>query len=172
MKKYKSHKIVEADLVKIHFSPDSETKEAANVTHLESLTQVTEENGSLIYCYENYNLDFEKLFARGLPESGECYLVQYEDGYISWSPNEVFEAGYEEIDNNIPLEDKDAIQQSSAQEIPVGIAGVLGRADRSFLEILHNVHSFERIGITPEGFLEIWQAYKLFKGRFEGINNA
>lgn len=28
---------------------------------------------------------------------GGDYLVRYEDGYLSWSPKDVFEAGYTEI---------------------------------------------------------------------------
>jgi hypothetical protein len=32
-------------------------------------------------------------FARGIPDVGD-YFVRYEDGYVSWSPKEAFEAGY------------------------------------------------------------------------------
>lgn len=31
--------------------------------------------------------------ARGVPSVGD-YLVRYEDGYLSWSPNKAFEEGY------------------------------------------------------------------------------
>jgi len=34
-----------------------------------------------------------EVFARSVPEKGD-YLVRYEDGYISFSPKDVFEAGY------------------------------------------------------------------------------
>ncbi len=35
----------------------------------------------------------DEVFARGRPDPGS-YLVVYEDGYVSWSPKDVFEAGY------------------------------------------------------------------------------
>ena len=35
--------------------------------------------------------------ARGKPKLGD-FLVRYEDGYISWSPKEVFLAGYTAIE--------------------------------------------------------------------------
>jgi hypothetical protein len=34
-----------------------------------------------------------KVFARGRPEPGD-YFVVYDDGYQSWSPKAIFEAGY------------------------------------------------------------------------------
>lgn len=37
------------------------------------------------------------LFARGLPDPLEGYLVQYGDGYLSWSPKAAFEEGYREF---------------------------------------------------------------------------
>ncbi len=38
----------------------------------------------------------EKFFARGEPALGD-YFVEYEDGYVSWSPKAAFEAGYTRI---------------------------------------------------------------------------
>jgi hypothetical protein len=38
----------------------------------------------------------DKIFARYTPKEGD-YLVQYEDGYLSFSPGEVFEKGYSPI---------------------------------------------------------------------------
>lgn len=37
------------------------------------------------------------VFARGHPSPGD-YLVVYDDGYVSWSPQGTFEAGYEILD--------------------------------------------------------------------------
>lgn len=35
--------------------------------------------------------------ARGVPQEGD-YIIRYEpDGYLSWSPKAVFEAGYSEL---------------------------------------------------------------------------
>jgi hypothetical protein len=73
MKRYKCHKIVEA--APVHYvGPDF-------------ITVSTGENS-----FERVNVppDF---FARGGPALDD-YLVRYEDGYLSWSPKAVFEAGY------------------------------------------------------------------------------
>ncbi|MDE3114160.1 MAG: hypothetical protein KGL26_01045 [Pseudomonadota bacterium] len=37
-----------------------------------------------------------QVFARSFPKIGD-YLVHYEDGYLSWSPAEVFESGYKAV---------------------------------------------------------------------------
>lgn len=60
-------------------------------------------------------LDFEEY--RGLVRSGPCgqqvpadedgYLICYPDGYESWSPKEVFEAAYFEIDDPTRITDED-----------------------------------------------------------------
>lgn len=41
------------------------------------------------------------VFARATPEIDD-YLVQYEDGYLSWSPKGVFEDGYTLLDRDVP----------------------------------------------------------------------
>lgn len=38
----------------------------------------------------------ENFAARGKPQVGD-YLVQYDDGYVSWSPAKAFEDGYTRI---------------------------------------------------------------------------
>lgn len=91
MKKYRSHKIVEA----------------AKIWQI----IMSGENGALppsikapVICYENpdrtvgpYVEVEESFFARGTPAIGD-YLVRYDDGYLSWSPRDKFEAGYTEIE--------------------------------------------------------------------------
>lgn len=39
-----------------------------------------------------------EIFARGAPEPGQAYLVDYQDGYRSWSPKKAFEEGYTRIE--------------------------------------------------------------------------
>lgn len=41
--------------------------------------------------------DHPDLLARGVPVVGD-YFVQYEDGYVSWSPAKAFEDGYMRIE--------------------------------------------------------------------------
>lgn len=87
-KQYQSHKKVLATKI-VSFTevecPSSEEK----IYHLK------DEHGELI---QQPSL----LFARGLPQDDYFYLVQYEDGYISWSPKKVFEEGYTEITATTP----------------------------------------------------------------------
>ncbi len=44
-----------------------------------------------------YNSNFDKVIPATKGEEG--YLVEYEDGYKSWSPKDVFEKAYRRIDN-------------------------------------------------------------------------
>ncbi len=76
MRKWKSHKIVEAEPI---------TVVADTITY----KGVTTGEGLNAYRHEVP----ENFFARGRPEIGD-YLVRYEDGYLSWSPKAVFEDGY------------------------------------------------------------------------------
>jgi hypothetical protein len=47
------------------------------------------------------NVRFAEIFCKPLPlVSEEGYLVRYPDGYESWSPKEVFEQCYREVDAN------------------------------------------------------------------------
>ncbi|MFL5063509.1 MAG: hypothetical protein ACJ8FU_08475 [Xanthobacteraceae bacterium] len=39
----------------------------------------------------------QNFYARSVPGPGD-YLVVYSDGYMSWSPKAVFEAGYTKLD--------------------------------------------------------------------------
>lgn len=74
MKKYQSHKIVEAGEIS-HF----------NGLHVHLV------GGETVRVPDNF-------YARGFPASGD-YLVRYEpDGYLSWSPKGAFEAGYKAVD--------------------------------------------------------------------------
>ncbi len=73
MKKYRSHKIVEAGVIYDRTA-----------------------NGQVKVDDEWIDVP-ENMFARGWPVFGADYLVRYEDGYISWSPKKAFEDGYDEV---------------------------------------------------------------------------
>jgi hypothetical protein len=77
MKKYQSHKIVEAAVI---------------VMHTDGLVVVRDPDGT------EHSVTVPNDFAaRGEPSNGD-YLVRYQpDGYLSWSPKPVFEAGYAEL---------------------------------------------------------------------------
>jgi hypothetical protein len=70
MRRYRSHKVVEAGVVQ-HI-------DVGSVTVDDEVIPVP-----------------AGIFARGTPSIGEDYLVRYEDGYVSWSPKAAFEAGYD-----------------------------------------------------------------------------
>ena len=88
MKKYRSHKIVEAaPIVAAEFQADGSGK---------------------VYTANDGSPDNRTLwivpagFKRPNTEPRMCvdggdYLVRYDDGYLSWSPRDKFEAGYTEI---------------------------------------------------------------------------
>lgn len=40
----------------------------------------------------------KRIFNQSEKENQEGYIVKYPDGYISWSPKEVFEKAYRELD--------------------------------------------------------------------------
>ena len=81
MKFYKSHKTVEA-------SPIYRVNRA----------RIVGDQSYLIVNGGSLAIDVpEDFFARGVPEIGD-YLVRYQpDGYLSWSPKHVFEAGYTDL---------------------------------------------------------------------------
>lgn len=54
--------------------------------------------------------------------SDEGYLVQYEDGYRSWSPKDVFEKAYKPADNFI---DRMIIERDELQKRIVGLTSSL-----------------------------------------------
>ena len=54
--------------------------------------------------------------------SDDGYLVQYEDGYRSWSPKEVFEKAYKPADNFI---DRMVIERDELQKRLVGLTSSL-----------------------------------------------
>ena len=47
---------------------------------------------------------FQRLLERHADDGDVGYLIQYEDGYKSWSPTDIFEAGYSPIEGE-PTED-------------------------------------------------------------------
>lgn len=89
LKKYESHKVVEADkivsFVKQYLNRNELKEEVEYLLTSENGTQYTER---------------EEIFARGEPQDDYFYLVKYEDGYTSWSPKKPFEDGYLPIYEN------------------------------------------------------------------------
>ena len=69
MKRYRSHKLVEAGVI--------QHVEVGSVTVDDEVIPVP-----------------DGIFVRGVPVIGVDYLVRYADGYVSWSPKAAFEAGY------------------------------------------------------------------------------
>lgn len=87
MKKYQSHKIVEAALIA-----------AADFRADGSGRVVIVGDGDTA----SRTFDVPPGFKRPntnpkMSVDGGDYLVRYEDGYLSWSPKAIFEAGYSEI---------------------------------------------------------------------------
>lgn len=85
MQKYRSHKVVEAGQINAYATSGPHGPWA--------------DVGA-----ERFKLP-STVFARGTPQIGD-YLVQYLDGngYLSWSPKAVFEAGYTEIGEADPVD--------------------------------------------------------------------
>lgn len=84
MRKYRSHKIVEAApilLSHIVFGDKVGGSAGMNYVEIESSERVTVP---------------PSFFSRGTPATGD-YLVRYEDGYLSWSPKKAFEEGYDPV---------------------------------------------------------------------------
>lgn len=82
MKKYRSHKVVEAAVIRSYNAstdPSIVVDDATPGTGFEAVSVPG---------------DF---FSRGRPEVGD-YLVRYADGYLSWSPKKAFEEGYTLVD--------------------------------------------------------------------------
>lgn len=83
MKKYRSHKVVEA----------------APILGYDNAGTSPKSHGVYVgpcHLWTPVPADF---FARGTPSLGD-YLVRYQpDGYLSWSPKAVFEAGYAEMED-------------------------------------------------------------------------
>lgn len=92
LQSYKCHKVVQA--AAIH----SVTIGTSNVlVSLESEPDV------------HHPIDPE-VFARSVPEKGD-YLVKYDDGYISFSPKAVFEAGYSPSNENETMNFGEALHE-------------------------------------------------------------
>lgn len=86
MKKYQSHKIVQAAEIEGIFSCTG---------GFEVIVKSHPGNS------ETYHVN-EQFFSRWKASTGD-YLVVYEDGYMSWSPKTVFEEGYTEIDSSVDI---------------------------------------------------------------------
>lgn len=77
MRKYKSHKVVEAGRIDMKPGP------------IADIVYISDPDGDGMIPVQVP----DGVFARGVPNEGD-YLVRYEDGYMSWSPKEAFESGY------------------------------------------------------------------------------
>lgn len=77
MQKYKCHKVVEAEILSSFYDG------------------VVLESGEEVKMTSS-QLNRIAAMARD-SKDGSGYLVKYEDGYLSWSPKDVFEAGYSKI---------------------------------------------------------------------------
>lgn len=80
MRKYRSHKVVEASEIS---AIDKGTERTHGDVVNYGITTVSGENFEVPASF----------YARGMPK-GRSYLVRYEDGYLSWSPAKAFEDGY------------------------------------------------------------------------------
>lgn len=74
MRKYRSHKIVEAGLI----------------------LEISEDRTKVRVDDEWIDVP-SGIFVRGMPKIGADFLVRYADGYISWSPKHAFREGYSEV---------------------------------------------------------------------------
>jgi hypothetical protein len=83
VQKYRCHKIVEAQ--------DLAAKDIRVLLNDNGSIQVWPKEGEVLTIPANV------VNSRALDEIENGYLVKYTDGYISWSPREVFEDGYAAI---------------------------------------------------------------------------
>jgi hypothetical protein len=91
MRKFRSHKIVEAAEISGYQAIDY--ARGSRPVGDKSTVTVREADGSdfAVQVPENF-------FARGKPEIGD-YFVRYDDGYVSWSPKKAFEGGYTAVED-------------------------------------------------------------------------
>ena len=86
MLKYRSHKVVEAaEIERVPLVNNGVGLFPFGVAIREPL-----QDGRYCIHVMVVPVDF---FGRGTPEPGD-YFVQYDDGYVSWSPKKQFEDGY------------------------------------------------------------------------------
>lgn len=87
MKRYRSHKIVEAaPIVSVTLPTESDQADPT------AMVKTAIENGEQQVCF------LRPSQTGAWPQVGD-YVVRYQpDGYTSWSPRAVFEAGYTEIE--------------------------------------------------------------------------
>jgi hypothetical protein len=86
LKKYKSHKVVEAakiEMISLNTSPD---------TYWDGKSRLTFAGGVYVIVERHYMRKHE-------PQVGGYYVL-YKDGYESFSPAEAFESGYELVVNS------------------------------------------------------------------------
>jgi hypothetical protein len=82
MKKYVGLKLIQAEPMSYY---DFSIKKYNKMSYYDfSIKKYNKFNEESEYAIQNKN--------------SEGYLVQYEDGYISWSPKKIFEKAYKEID--------------------------------------------------------------------------
>jgi hypothetical protein len=82
MKKYKCHKSVEAGRISMLSAYGVEVMTDGQREHV---TWTRQEADRINHAVMSHN------------GGGLGYLVRYEDGYLSWAPTAVFEAGYTEL---------------------------------------------------------------------------
>lgn len=70
------------------------------MVHAATITEVLMEHNKVAWSTGNTNgveTTPDNFFARGVPEPGDYLVKDAPDGYLSWSPKAVFEAGYREM---------------------------------------------------------------------------
>lgn len=99
LKKYRSHKIVEAAKIYQVWDELLPVEEGGEVL-VDGMSPVNPNYTKITFVDDPYGKGItftnEQLLNRPEPEEG-MYLVRYEDGYISFSPAKAFEDGYELI---------------------------------------------------------------------------
>lgn len=130
--KYKCHKVVRALKIKAMIG-----KGNLNSKHISTVIIPEDENYSRFEV-----IDYADKVKGDGKDLG--YFVQYEDGYISWSPTKAFEDGYTKIEEC--SEDINTVMESKANS----------KADeaikRDFRDII-NKHSRENLSNTPDFLL-------------------
>lgn len=142
MNKYLCKKIVSAGIITNVVSPQSSS--SPYEIHFE-----TDEGQSSIKVQENF-------IEKHQPKIG-LYLVRYEDGYLSISPKEVFEAGYNKLFASLTLQDDDQLITS--------IAKICHQANKAYCESIGDTSQVEWED-APE-----WQKNSAILGVRFSINN-
>lgn len=64
----------------------------------------------------DYSKNCGRILSSGENQADEGYLIKYPDGYVSWSPEEVFERAYLQVDDNETLPSGVSIGQKMVDE--------------------------------------------------------